>query len=209
MKNYIDEKGNYINIENLSLKQIYDRGFEAGKKSKEEKGKPMRLCDDCIHKSKCEDYQDKVVKTNDMDFFGCSAHENILPIGTTFHVNPEDIKWEVRGDLISREALKNEIDKLFKSGGYDSGLVLDTIDNAPTVETLKDITEVHCDITEEQLLNALRPQGEWIFLKANEEQTDGYECSVCKATFHTRVPYFSEFNFCPNCGADMQKGGAE
>ena len=31
MKNYIDEKGNYINIENLTLRQIYDQGFEAGK----------------------------------------------------------------------------------------------------------------------------------------------------------------------------------
>lgn len=54
-----------------------------------------------------------------------------------------------------------------------------------------------------------RSQGEWIFLKANEEHTDGYECSVCKTTYHTRVPYFSEFNFCPNCGAAMKKGGAE
>ena len=53
-----------------------------------------------------------------------------------------------------------------------------------------------------------RLQGEWIFLKANEEQTDGYECSVCKCAYHTRVPYFSEYNFCPNCGAKM-KGGAE
>lgn len=30
MKNYIDEKGNYINNENLSLKQIYDRGIQQG-----------------------------------------------------------------------------------------------------------------------------------------------------------------------------------
>lgn len=67
--------------------------------------------------------------------------------------------------------------------------VFDLIDNSTTVEE--------------------RPQGEWIFLKANEEQTDGYECSVCKNTYHTRVPYFSEFNFCPNCGASMQKGGAK
>ena len=51
-------------------------------------------------------------------------------------------------------------------------------------------------------------KGYWIFQKANEEQTDGYECSACHRTFHTRVPYFSEFNFCPVCGADM-KGDAE
>lgn len=29
-KNYIDEKGNYHNIENLTLTQIYDRGVEEG-----------------------------------------------------------------------------------------------------------------------------------------------------------------------------------
>lgn len=30
-KNYIDSKGNYINVENLSLRQIYERGIEAGR----------------------------------------------------------------------------------------------------------------------------------------------------------------------------------
>ena len=29
-KNYIDEKGNYHNIENLTLTQIHDRGVEEG-----------------------------------------------------------------------------------------------------------------------------------------------------------------------------------
>lgn len=29
-KNYIDEKGNYHNIENLTLTQIYDSGVEEG-----------------------------------------------------------------------------------------------------------------------------------------------------------------------------------
>lgn len=28
--NYFDEHGNYINIENLSLRQIYERGFDEG-----------------------------------------------------------------------------------------------------------------------------------------------------------------------------------
>lgn len=31
-KNYIDEKGNYHNIENLSLAQIFDSGVEQGYK---------------------------------------------------------------------------------------------------------------------------------------------------------------------------------
>ena len=30
--NYIDNKGNYINNENLSLREIYERGIEEGKK---------------------------------------------------------------------------------------------------------------------------------------------------------------------------------
>ena len=33
MKNHIDDKGNYINSENLSLGQIYEKGFNAGYKS--------------------------------------------------------------------------------------------------------------------------------------------------------------------------------
>ena len=29
-KNYIDSNGNYINVENLSLREIYERGFDEG-----------------------------------------------------------------------------------------------------------------------------------------------------------------------------------
>lgn len=29
-KNYFDEKGNYINVENLSLREIFERGFDEG-----------------------------------------------------------------------------------------------------------------------------------------------------------------------------------
>lgn len=31
-KNYFDEKGNYINVENLSLREIFERGFDEGYK---------------------------------------------------------------------------------------------------------------------------------------------------------------------------------
>ena len=33
--NYIDPNGNYRNVENLTLKQIYERGFRDGLKYKE------------------------------------------------------------------------------------------------------------------------------------------------------------------------------
>ncbi len=55
----------------------------------------------------------------------------------------------------------------------------------------------------DDLTKTTRELGEWIFEKANNEQTDGYVCSICGRSFHTRVPYFSEFKYCPNCGALM------
>lgn len=70
---------------------------------------------------------------------------------------------------------------------------LEMIDNAPTVEALKDIAEVHCDITKEQLLNALRPKGEW------KEHYENYICSECGQV----VGKFKK-NYCPTCGADMR-----
>lgn len=117
-----------------------------------------------------------------------------------FEIIANGIPYENNGGLISREALLNEImnaqeklksdnDTIWeRNRGYFKGLAWANrlIIDAPTIE----------------------PQGEWIFEKANEEHTDGYICSNCKRSFHTKVPYFSEFNFCPNCGADM-RGGAE
>ena len=72
------------------------------------------------------------------------------------------------------------------------------IDKSPTVEALKDIAEVHCDITKEQLLNALRPQGEWIFHKDYNESCR-YGCNQCGNLNNISS------NFCPNCGARMVK----
>ena len=68
--------------------------------------------------------------------------------------------------------------------------ILDKIYEAPTIEE--------------------RPHGEWIFEKGDGKTCcDGWGCSFCGRTFHTRVPYFAEFLFCPNCGADMREGEAE
>lgn len=34
--------------------------------------------------------------------------------------------------------------------------------------------------------------------------TCDYLCSACGRSYHTKVPYFSEFHFCPSCGAKME-----
>lgn len=47
--------------------------------------------------------------------------------------------------------------------------------------------------------------GQWIFEKGDgQTSSDGWVCSACNCGFHTNVPYFEDFNFCPNCGADMR-----
>ena len=85
-------------------------------------------------------------------------------------------------DLIDREALINAVEDLYEYA--ELGEALDVIKAAPTVEE--------------------RPNGKWIKVMATPKNIDGYRCSNCFRDFHTKVPYFAEFNFCPNCGADMR-----
>lgn len=104
------------------------------------------------------------------------------------------------GDL---DALKDDFECVGFNDYDDYNRALRIIDNAPTVEALKDITEVHCDITKEQLLNSLRPQGEWKI-----EETPQYSeirCPFCQ--FSPNEVWLP--NFCSNCGAKLKKGGAE
>lgn len=52
----------------------------------------------------------------------------------------------------------------------------------------------------------VRPQGEWIKWNFKTFGAMGdweYKCSNCEKV------YGGEYNFCPNCGAEMQKGGAK
>ena len=51
--------------------------------------------------------------------------------------------------------------------------------------------------------------GRWVFQKGdNKETVDGWICTRCKSGFHTKVPYFEAFKYCPMCGARMD-GGAD
>ena len=105
---------------------------------------------------------------------------------------------EIKGDLISREALKAEVRKhaeyyadRTKEDRYNVGYtecaceILDFIDNAETVES---------------------KQGEWIIvgrLMKNGKPL-AVRCSECNKS----PKYAVTSDFCPNCGAEM-KGGAE
>ena len=60
-------------------------------------------------------------------------------------------------------------------------------------------------MSKEEMLDTLRPKGEWIKWNFKTFGALGdweYKCSNCEKV------YGGEYNFCPNCGAKM-KGGAE
>lgn len=67
------------------------------------------------------------------------------------------------------------------------------------------------DKSERCLFFAEEPkQGEWKWCEGDGKTcTDGWICTSCGHGFHTKVPYFREYNFCPNCGAKMKEGEAE
>lgn len=68
-----------------------------------------------------------------------------------------------------------------------AGIVWGAVDNIPAADVRENV------------------RGKWIFEKGDGMTCDdGWYCSNCKHGFHTNVPYFSEYNFCPNCGADMK-----
>ena len=91
-------------------------------------------------------------------------------------------------DLISREALKKELNSRPFPQDYSTTLLLGTfnelIDNAPAVEA--------------------RPQGEWIPMSTDcRGYSESFKCSICGAYIYPRyLEKELDYNFCPYCGAD-------
>ena len=58
-----------------------------------------------------------------------------------------------------------------------------------------------------------RKKGKWIEFDSDEDRYDIIKCSHCKHIFTVDSYHWSDigfvkddFNFCPNCGADMREG---
>lgn len=137
-----------------------------------------------------------------------------------FDAGVETVKNErPQGNLISREALKEEMQKAdIKANDYETlaKMYENCVDNAPIVsfmispDYVTELQNLNKKLTK-QLEETERPQGEWIHLQAIGD----YKCSVCGcenlykyANEHERWVKTNS-NFCPNCGSEMRKGGAE
>ena len=68
------------------------------------------------------------------------------------------------------------------------------------IEKQKEVAEVTVMALERMLIH-----GEWTHTGYGGE----WECSNCKSQMALSDDTNSHPNFCPNCGADMRKGGAE
>lgn len=83
---------------------------------------------------------------------------------------------------------------------YNSPLT--EIDNAPTVP-LPDFKEGYKQAIIDGKTNFSRQQGEWYFNYQN-----GWHCSICNRSVKDMPTVMgkADFNFCPNCGAEMKVG---
>lgn len=104
---------------------------------------------------------------------------------------------KMSNDLISREAVKRAFENTVCIEPMPYAFVKLIIDNAPSVQ-LPDFKEGYKQAILDGKTNFSRPQGEWI---AHE---DGYNvCPYCNNKTAFSYP------FCPYCGADMRKEGAQ
>ena len=127
------------------------------------------------------------------------------------------------GRLIDADAL---IDKLPKE--YLGSTIHLLINDAPTVSVVditqrdlcKDINCEDCPFMQEtcKLMDyvayADRPHGEWVEVVERTEQYDRegvktwatlYQCSNCGFVRNAIEGHIGQYDFCPNCGADMRK----
>lgn len=118
-----------------------------------------------------------------------------------------------RGDLISREALKKYARVVFdKDLGRLIVVDVSDIDNAPSIDAIpneegyemygKGYCKGHLQGYEKGKNE--RPQGKWGKWVISE-----IRCPECLEYYDPDCYSKEELNKCPNCGADMRKGGEE
>lgn len=103
-----------------------------------------------------------------------------------------------RDDLISRQAAIEELDKIF-----------DSIPIEQTIEILK-LRRTLRELPSAQPKEQKRIRGKWIYCEDSiADCVDGYRCDCCGFFVpwdytHKSTAYINDYNFCPNCGAEMK-----
>lgn len=134
------------------------------------------------------------------------------------------LKVSMNNDLISREALKEELKQYFSDGVLDSvsaklalNMILRKINEAPSVEgfTKEDMSGAYSEgyVCGNKEAEKARPQGEWITRHKLNSFGQDVVCFECNKCGEYKVPLYhllitEPLKVCPNCGADMRKGGA-
>ena len=146
-------------------------------------------------------------KSGDYNFGDDLARNEIIAHGIPY--NPS-------GDLISRSALKTELEEYrHDETRYVSDEeqaqnilldnVLEDIDKAEAI----DLWQIRQEATENALKKAeelyARPKGEWIPMSPDcRGYSESFKCSICGAYIYPRcLEKELDYNFCPYCGADM------
>ena len=139
-------------------------------------------CKDCRHNNECNSL---IALANGYEYIQVSycSHGERADKGGDAKVNetksPYMQQSRPHGRLIDADALANEICKVKRTDNW-LGAILVAINNAPTVEVG-------------------RPHGEWQVVGYDKDYIPiKYTCSVCGHKF------LYDFNFCPDCGADMR-----
>ena len=109
--------------------------------------------------------------------------------------------------LINADALKKDIDTEWLTPQTKMAF-FKIIDNAPTVDTFT-FDDMKKGINVGYKAGRLsekweRPHGEWIDICTLPIIR---KCSICGNEIGNEMGFYN--NFCPKCGADMRKGGAE
>ena len=142
------------------------------------------------------------IKTN--QYYGKEL-EKIIANGTPY--NPT-------GDLISRSALKAELDDYIDDSLLEIADVKELINNAQVVEAypfeqVRELIELNLQFAQE-IENVKRPKSEWKetthLWETNLSGGMGYDwgyyyaCPICSLEVSEKT------DFCPQCGADMRDG---
>lgn len=106
-------------------------------------------------------------------------------------------------DLISRQAAIDEVHGAI----YEFFDICDDDEESPITYKDEQLLELNKAITIRiKQLQSARPKGKWIELNNHDwEYSKEYRCSECGKYRLETLPKGWNWNFCPNCGADMRE----